>query len=224
MAVLAAEAIELAHRSDDPMDLRNALTITSMVAMCEGRYGDALEPYRQGVEICRQLGLTWQLGTSYLNLGTALLHAGFPDEAIANLEEGLRVYRILGDDIFSGRATNVLAHAALGRRDWAQAARLGREALTTARDQAEREGTADALETLAAVAAETGRARRAATLAGAAAAIKETIACRPSPFESAITRPCLDNAQRNVGPQQWQRWWRAGYALTIDVAAELALR
>ena len=68
MAELAAEAIGLAHQSDDPMDLRNALTVHGMVAMCQGRYPDAIEPYTECVAICRPLGTSWQLATSHLNL------------------------------------------------------------------------------------------------------------------------------------------------------------
>lgn len=224
MAELAAEALELAHQSDDPMDLRNALTVKAMVAMCQGRYEEALEPYREGLAICCRLGLTWQLGTSYLNLGTALLHARRVDDAVASLDAGLRVFRELGDDLFAARITNTIAHAALARRDIAGANQLARDALMAAAKQREREGTADGLETLAAVAAARGEPKPAATLAGAAAAISETIAYRPAPFEAAITRPFLQSAQRKVSQQQWHRWWQAGRALDADAALAFALR
>ncbi|MPZ14340.1 MAG: helix-turn-helix domain-containing protein [Chloroflexi bacterium] len=223
MAELAADALELAHQSEDPMDLRNALTIEAMVAMCQGRYEDALDPYREGVAICRRIGLTWQLGTSYLNLGTALLHARCVDDAVATLNEGLCVYRELGDDIFAARITIVIAHAALARRDVARANQLAREALMAASEQGEREGTADGLETLAAVAAAGGKSKRAATLAGAAAVIRETIAYQPAPFEAAIIGPFLQSAQRNVSQQQWRRWLQAGRALGADAAVTFAL-
>jgi predicted ATPase/DNA-binding XRE family transcriptional regulator len=224
MTKLAAEALELAHQSEDPMDLRNALTVEAMLAMCQGRYEDALEPYRESVAICRRLGLTWQLGTSYLNLGTALLHARCADDAVAMLDAGLRVFRELGDDIFAARITNTIAHAALARRDIVPANQLARDALMAAWKQGEREGTADGLETLAAVAAAGGEAKRAATLAGAAAAIRETIAYQPAAFEAAITRPFLQRAEGNVSQQHWHRWWQAGRALDADAAVAFALR
>jgi len=59
LAELAAEAIGLAHQSDDPMDLRNALTVHGMAAMCEGRYREAIEPYTECVAICRSIGTSW---------------------------------------------------------------------------------------------------------------------------------------------------------------------
>ena len=224
MAELAAEALELAHQSEDPLDLRNARTVEAMVAMCQGRYEDALEPYREAVAICRRLQLTWQLGTSYLNLGTALLHARCLDDAVGMLDEGLRVFRELGDDIFAARVTNTIAHAALARRDLARANQFARDALMAAGKHQEREGTADGMETLAAVAAAHGHPKRAATLAGAAAALRETIAYQPAPFEGAITRLFLQSARSNVSQQHWHRWWQAGGALDADRALAFALR
>ncbi len=83
MAELATEGIELARQSEDPMDLRNLLTIAGMVAMCQGRYTDALEPFRKCIGICRPLGMSWQLATSHLNLGTALLRKATPPRVFA---------------------------------------------------------------------------------------------------------------------------------------------
>jgi hypothetical protein len=140
------------------------------------------------------------------------------------LDKGLRVFRELGDDIFAARITNTIAHAALARRDIVPANQLARDALMAAWKQGEREGMADGLETLAALAAAGGKARRAANLAGAAAAIRETIAYQPAPFEAAMTRPFLQAAQRNVRQQQWHRWWQAGRALDAAAAVAVALR
>ena len=90
MADLAAEAIDLARQSEDPMDVRDALTVKGMVAMGQGRYAEAVERFRECLAICRPLGLSWQLATSHLNLGTALMVSGSPEEAEATFEEGLR--------------------------------------------------------------------------------------------------------------------------------------
>lgn len=222
MDALAAEGLELVRHSEDPMDRRNALTIKGMVAMLQGRYADALEPFRESVAICRQLGVSWQLGTSCLNLGTTQLHSGSGD-ALATLQEGLRVYRELGDDIFAARINNTMAHAALARNDIAVADRLGREALSTAAQQGERQGIADGLHTLAAVAAARSDPDRAATLAGAAAAIRETIAARPGPFDVAIPGRFLRTMERTVTAKRWHRSWDAGFAMDPQAAVKDAL-
>jgi predicted ATPase/transcriptional regulator with XRE-family HTH domain len=220
MAELATEAIELAHRSDDPMDLRNALTIRGLVAMCQGRYADALEPYTESVAICRSLGLSWQLATSHLNLGAALLHSGRTEEAVASLDEALRLYRELGDDIFAARVLNHIAHAALADNDIARADRLAHEALASLAEQGERQGIAEGLETLAAVAAARSAVERAATLAGAAAAIREAIAARAAPFDIAITSRLLDRTHATVSEKRWHHAWDRGR--TLDPVAAVA--
>jgi predicted ATPase/transcriptional regulator with XRE-family HTH domain len=223
MDALASEGLELSRQSEDPMDRRNALTIKGMVAMLHGRYRDALEPFSESVEICRRAGLSWQLGTSCLNLGTAQLHSGSSDDALATLRDGLRVYGTLGDDIFAARIKNTLAHVALARNDIAGADLLGREALATAAQQGERQGIAEGLHTLAAVAAARSDLDRAAILAGAAAAIRETIAARPGPFDIAIPGRFLRTIEGTVTAKRWRRSWDAGYALGAEAAAEYAL-
>jgi len=223
MAVLASEAYELALQSKDRMDLRNALTSKGMVDMVRARYENALPRFREAVAICRQLGLSWQLGTSYLNLGTALLHAGFDEEAVSTLREGLRVYGELGDDVFAARIHNTMAHAALARGDIAEADRLAREALSSAAQQGERQGVGDGLQTLAAVAAARSDADRAATLTGAASAVREVIAARPGPFDVAIPRRFLENIEKTVNGERWNRSWQAGHALSIEAAVAYAL-
>jgi tetratricopeptide (TPR) repeat protein len=223
MAELASEQLDLARQSGDPMDVRDALTVEGMVAQGRGRYGEAVERFRECLAICRPLGLSWQLATSHLNLGTALVLSGSPEEAEATLEEGLEMYRQLGDDIFAARMINGIAYAALTRDDIDRADELARTALAAFAEQAERQGVAQGLENLAAVAAARGDADRAATLWGAAAAVRDTIAARAAPFELAITGPFLERIQEAADEELWRDAWEAGIAMAADAAVAYAL-
>lgn len=223
MAELAAEALPLAQQSDDPLDVRNALTIQGFAAMCQGRYAEVVEPYTECVAICRSLGGGWQLATSHLNLGAALLHSGRVQEGATEFGEALRLYRELGDDVFAARALNHLAHAALTEDDVARADRLAREALVSVAEQRERQGIAETLETLAAVAATRSAVDRAATLAGAAAAAREEIALQPAAFDLAITGRRLDTIRAAASTQRWQRAWARGRLLDPAEAVAYAL-
>ncbi|TMF20003.1 MAG: helix-turn-helix domain-containing protein [Chloroflexi bacterium] len=223
MAVLASEAYELALQGEDRMDLRNALTSKGLVAMVRAQYQQALPSLREAVAICQSLGLSWQLGTSYLNLGTALLHAGFGEEAVSTLQEGLRVYRELGDDVFAARITNTMAHAALARGDIEEADRLARKALTSAAEQGERQGIGDGLHALAAVAAARADPDRAARLAGASSAVREMIAARPGPFDVAIPKRFIEISEQAVGAKRWHRSWQAGHAMSVVAAVAYGL-
>jgi predicted ATPase/DNA-binding XRE family transcriptional regulator len=222
LAGLASETMDLARRSEDPMDMRNALTVRGFVAVGQGRYEDALDAFRQCVAICQRLGPSWQLATSHLNLGVALLAAGHPDDADAAFEEGLRLYRQLGDNVFAARTTNQRAQAALAQGDNERAGKLARDALTEFASYAERQGIAEGLETLAAVAAAQSDPGRAGTLAGAAAAIRETIAAPPLP-DLVSTGRLLQTAQIGIGNEHWRTSWEAGHALAAADAVAYAL-
>lgn len=168
MAELAAESLVLAGQSDDPMALRNALTVTGMVAMGEGRYAEALRTFSRALDICRPLGPTWQFATSHLNVGLAQLHVGEPTRAEAAFVE--------------------------------------------------------ALQTTAAVAAARGDADRAATLRGATAAIRETIAARPAPFERTVATRFIEPLERATDETRWRTRWDAGHALSRAEAVTLGLQ
>jgi non-specific serine/threonine protein kinase len=205
------------------MDLRNALTVAGQVAMCEGRYAEALEPFRQSLDICRRLGLTWQLGTSYLNLGNAVLHSGQLDEAGRLYADGLRVFIQLGDETFAARMNNTIAHVALAQDEVERADRMAREALKAFAKQHDRTGVAEALDTLAAVAAARADPERAARLGGAAVAIHATIASQPAPFERAITRRLIEASRAVTGSRRWDEAWQEGQALSVETAVDEAL-
>jgi predicted ATPase/transcriptional regulator with XRE-family HTH domain len=223
MAELAPECLEMARQGGDPMDLRNALTVTGQLAMCEGRYNDAIEPLRESLEICRRLGLSWQLGTSHLNFGNALLHSGQVAEAERIYRDGLEVYRDMGDATFAARMTNAIAHVALARDDVDGADDLARDALRGFARQRERIGIAEALDTLSAVAAARVDADRAARLDGASASIHETIASRPAPYERAITGQFINGSHVAVGANRWRSAWEAGHDLSLEEAIDYAL-
>jgi len=169
------------------------------------------------------LGLSWQLATSHLNLGTALVLNGNPEAAEVILEEGLDLYRQLGDDIFAARVTHGIAHAALTRNEIERAEGLARSSLAVFAEQGERQGVAQGLEALAAVAAAGGDADRAATLGGAAAAVRETIAARAAPFELAVTAPFMERMETAADAEQWHRAWEIGLAMGADAAVAHAL-
>lgn len=223
LEAVAGEAFELARETADPMDLRNALTMQGMVAMVRSDYPAALEPFGQAAAICAGQGTSWLLGTSYLNLGIALLHAGFTGDAEATLRRALGVYAEIGDEVFAARAHNSLAHVALARGDIDEAERLARAALVAVAEQGEPLGIGGGLQTLAAVAAARSETERAALLAGAATAVWETIAARPARFDVAIPDRYVDAAKSAAGERRWDGPWQSGHALDAAAAVDVAL-
>jgi non-specific serine/threonine protein kinase len=100
---------------------------------------------------------------------------------------------------------------------------LAREALIGFAKQDERMGVAEALDTLAAVAAARADPERAARLDGAAAAIHVTIASQPAPFEQAITRRFIEASHAAAGRDRWDEASQEGGGLSLEAAIDYAL-
>ncbi len=64
---------------------------------------------------------------------------------------------------------------------------------------------------------------RAATLRGAAAAIRETVAVQPAPFERVIAARFTESLEGGTSAELWRASWEAGHALTREAAVEYAL-
>ena len=118
---------------------------------------------------------------------------------------------------------NAIAHAALAEDEFERADGLARDALTVFATQRERIGVAEALDTLAAVAAARADSERAARLDGAAERIHETIASRPAPFERVISGRFIAASQAAVGATRWRPGWEFGHGLSLDEAIAYAL-
>lgn len=222
MSELASIGLEFAQESEDLMDLRNAQTMIGLVALVEGRYEDALGPFREALSLCRNLGQTWQLATSHLNLGLAMLHSGDLNAAETVLGDGLKTYLELGDETFAARTKVAISHVEISRGNHSKAEESTRAALATFAATQEPQGMAEALVTIAALKAATGDNRSAAELHGAASALRETMAARPAPFDDAIPNRLLDNARSGSEPA-WESAWSQGRRLGLEAALEIAL-
>lgn len=215
---LGEQLLALARCGDDPLTLRNALTIAEQVAMAQGRYSNALAPLGEALTICRQFGPSWHLASSLLNFGVATMHAGDSAQAEILLEDALSLYEELGDRYFSARAMGELAYAALQRGNPERAERLCIMALRTFRELGEAWGIAEALEGLSAISAAQHDAERAARIAGAAQAIRETTATQPHPFDRVIIDRCL--AEARAEESIWQAAWEEGRMMPLHQAVE----
>lgn len=223
MSELATWDLAVARRGGDTMDLRNALTIVGQVALCEGRYADALAPLAEALEICRGFGVSWQLGTSCMNFGNALLHSGDVEGAEAVYRDGLRAYREIGDATFAAHITLTLAHAAIARGDRAAAEGLARDALRAFVDRGDRIGVAGSLDVLAAVAAAQGDIERAASFDAAGKKAEATVAARAAPFERRLTGELIEAARSTAATERWARAAEYGRAVDLDALLAMAL-
>jgi tetratricopeptide (TPR) repeat protein len=220
---LSEELLPLARTAGEAVHMRNAFTIRGVVAMTQGRFSDAVEPLQQALDICRELGPSWLLGTSHLNLGSALMHAGDADSG-SHFEDAMKVYRDIGDENFASRATEQLGYPALQAGDKRQARSLFATALEAYRDLDDRWGLAEALEGFSALNAASGNHEAAARLAGAAETLRDSFGVRPLPADRVSIERYLTAARASVDEDVWRSAWHEGRSLPLDKAIDQALQ
>ena len=209
--------LELAVWTGNPIDMRNGLTLRGMSAMADGRYQDAIPPFEQCLQICRELESEWLLATSALNLGVAVMRAGDITRAERLFAEARSRYRDQGDLAYEARAMRHLASCKLQTGDLAGANELLRTCVLT--EPGGDWGLAEGLDGLSLVKAANGDAYRAALLAGAAESLRNRIGARPHPFDVALGaafRVALDG-------RAWDDGWQAGRKMPISEVIDIAV-
>lgn len=220
----ASQELEtLATRLGDRRATRNAMTIRAMVSIARGRYDEAFALLQESLVIARDLGRDWLLATSMLNLGLAAMSVDDLDRSREVIGEALSLYEELGDEGFHARCLGYLGYVSLLEDDPLRAKALFEQSLSAFHQLAERGGMAEGLDGLAAVNAAVGPPERAAIIAGAAAALRETFAGRALPFDRATTEAYLARARATVAEEQWNTAWMAGQVMPLETAISLAL-
>ena len=223
--VLSDELMALSREHDEPLDERNALTILGMVLMARGRPREALEPFGRAIEACSTAGSVWHLAPSHLNLGIAKMHAGELADAAKLISTAHNIYTELGNDDFKARCVSYLGYIALLSDDDGRAESLFQESLQRFRDLGDRQGIAESMEGLAAVAAARNTlndAVAAARLHGAAQSIREDLTARQYLFDRMGMDPFLERAKTTIGAAKWEQAWKQGRDLPVELAFELA--
>jgi DNA-binding CsgD family transcriptional regulator len=147
--------------------------------------------------------------------------------AIARCEEGLTVYRQIGDKLgaavgISG-ALDTLSLAAIQQDRHEDAVRLQHQALTMRADLGDRRGVALSLAGYAVIAASTGAYERAARLFGAADALREAVGWMLAHPESDLYAASLAQVRRRLPDDRFAAAWAAGRALSEGEAVAEAL-
>jgi tetratricopeptide (TPR) repeat protein len=214
-------AIATAH--DDDAGRRNAATLSGMLAIGEDRTDDAVRDLEAALSIARELDRPWILATSLLNLGLARAAAEDFDGARDAIGDALHHYAEIDDERFQARSRGYLGLVSLSTGDLAQALTLFAQSLRAFHALAEPGGTAEGLTGLAAVAAASGDASRAALLIGAAQRLRESISGSELPLERRTMGRHVDRARESIDPDDWVTALERGTGLSLDAAVAYAL-
>ena len=214
--------LQLLGDADDRLSRRNALTLIGNAALAEVSLPEAIASLEEALDMCDDGHVSWHLGTSLLNLGTAHLAAGRPNEAERLLSRAVTVYSELGDRHFTARALVELGYTAIAQGKSVEASSFIREAMAMAADLGDGWSIADGLEAVACLCSDTDPATT-ALLAGAAERLRDRIAMRPHPPDGAINREHVERARSILGAVAFEAASATGRGTPLAAIVEVAL-
>jgi tetratricopeptide (TPR) repeat protein len=215
---LSEESLDRARALGEERTASVALTNLGDVAFTRREYDRAAALYEEGLALRRTLGDTRIVADSLLKLGRALALRGDVERAAASLEEGLATARELGDGWTTSVALASLAFSSLLRDDGAGAEPPLAEALVWARKRGDKRLAAECLTGLASVSALRGEYGRAATLWGAADAVRAATGSPASPVEETLLERHVAGVRAAIGEDALADGWRLGRELAFDEA------
>lgn len=220
---LYLQSLDTRRAHHDDAGVASLLSNLGIIAWFQGNHPEARRLYEEALAIRRRLGDRWAIGNSLNNLGLVLRDLDDPNGAQRLLEECLAINREIGDLPSIANALGSLADITLSLGNLPAARDFLTENIRINRDIGDRNGLAFSLELTAQLAAAESQPQRALTLAGAAAALRESIGAPLSPSEQERLDHTLETATRNVTPNLRSTWTLNGRNLPLDQALHLAL-
>jgi len=173
----------------------------------------------EGVKVARALDDDHLVAVNLGNLAIAVYEQGDIDRAASIFEESLALVRGLGDGFLTSEALNFKGLAELRKGNLESAEATFREILTIARELKDPVTTILGLERFAELAVATHAPRRAATMWGAIARLRDETGV-PVAFYEQIE---LADARLTLGNDAFDHAWREGRAMELEDAVRYAL-
>jgi non-specific serine/threonine protein kinase len=196
-------------------------------ALKQGDHARAAALYAAGLAAARQRQDTFWLAWYLVKLGRQALAQGDSGRAAELLEEGLELHTSMTHKLAVAEGQCYLGLSVWRQGDAARALALLQVSLATGQTLGDPQRIVECLESLATMAAGTGRdpagARRATRLAGAAAALREAIGAPLPPVDRPAFETVMQQARSALGEAPFAAAWTAGRALTPDEAVAEAL-
>jgi predicted ATPase len=217
------EGLDLYSRLDDQRGMAWSLRGCGFVAMIQGEAARARPYVEQSLAICLEVQDEWGHAWSISDLGEIALTAGNAAQAQSSLEEALARFRQLGVLFGVFRGLICLGHALRRQEQWELARARYLEALALQQQVRFTNPVANALEGLAMIALETGKAGHAVQLFAAAQSRRDSIEMTRYAYMDRDCRRALLSSQKQLSDDVWRAAWAEGYDMTPEQAVALAL-
>ena len=221
---LYEESLAIRRELGDKQGIAKSLNNLGLVALGLGDYAAARPLYEESLAIIRELGDRQLIAYSLGNLENVAL--GKPDYVAARslYEESLEILRELGDKGGIAESLTNLGSVACKQGNYVAARPLYEESLAIFRELGDKRAIVYTLEGFVALAAAQGQPERALHLAGAAAALRETIGAPLPPTEQEEFERHLEMARQTLDEEAAAKALANGRAMTLEQAIEYALQ
>jgi predicted ATPase/serine/threonine protein kinase len=200
-----------------------ALSNLANIAKHQGDYATARSTYERILEDYRSVGDNRGIAFTLNGLGDVAAREGDTARARAHYEESLARFRGIRDQWGTAGVLRDLGNLARSEGKPGEAESFYREALRIFQGVGHHRGIARVLEHPAACAAMQGRPRRALTLAGAAAAMRERLKTPLSAAEHEDLERILGGVRAGLAGAEQAAAWEEGRGMTLNQVAEHAL-
>ncbi len=208
---------------DDQKQVARSLSNLANVVKLQGDYARARALHAECLSIFSGLGDRTGVAWSLNSQGDVALDQSDLAAAKTLYEQGLAMFWELGDRWGIAATLNDLGNLAMEQRNSSIARSLYRESLKTFQELEHKRGIARLLECFARLAAAELEAERSLRLAGAAAALRQTIGAPLTPTEQAKLEAILDPARQALTNTTSATAWLEGWATPFEQAVEEVL-
>src|SRR5947207_951468 len=207
----------------DQKAIARSLSNLANVVKLQGDYPRARSLYAECLSIFRALGDRTGVAWSLNYQGDVARDQGDSPAARTLYEQGLAIFQELGDRWGIAGTLADLGSLAREQRNYPTAHSLYRESLKIFQELEHKRGIARLLECFACSAAAQLEAERSLRLAGAAAALRQSIGAPLTPAEQAKLESTLDPARQVLTNTAGTTAWLEGWAMPLEKAIEEVL-
>lgn len=216
------EALALMRESGNERYVGIMLCELGAGARERGDYEGALGFYTESLEVMRRVADPLNVSVMLYNLGEIAVDVGDYERAATLLAECRAMADDLGVPRVGAHAAHMAGYAAVGAGDLERAEGLLREALALHREQGNMEGASLALAGFSLLAAARNEWERAARIAGAAEALRDSIGLHATPADLAMLERAVGPARQALGEPGFERSMAEGKAMTVPEALAYA--
>jgi tetratricopeptide (TPR) repeat protein len=164
-----------------------------------------------------------QFGFLNVGMGMGARSQGRFDRAQQYFDEGHRIFKHIGHKGLIALVTSEIAHTQRTMGNYTEAKQTYRETIKVFQDYGNYPAVAHQLECFAMIAVAEEEPQRAAKLFGAAEAIREATAHKPTDEEEAAEAQFVNRLRAMLPEAEFNAFWAEGKSMTMEQAIQLAL-